>query len=513
MNRKQRRAREKQAGTSQRFIAEKLREAAMLAASGKRQEAERLYRAILTRDPANQLALRNSGLLAEKREDYVAAEKFYTRLLHHAPDNPEAILSLAFVKMDLGEYDAAIKMVRDIDTDRLNANMTERCGILFREAGDFETAQKYYRLAIEKDPDCITAYHSLRVFKKYSADDPLFRQARDLWQNAGRMNRDDRVYLGITLGKMYLDHGDDENAFVCFEKANALDKPRYKQSIDMWERYIDTIIDIFDDEFVKNAQPNRKPPKQTPVFIVGMPRSGSTLLDQILNAHPDAASIGEAMCMPHSIPVYTNPIEELNRPGEPNITRELLDDLNPGMAGRIAKEYITRARRRLLKAHREHSPFIVDKMLFNTLNIGVIRLALPHAKIIHTRRNPIDIGLSIWTLRLKGMAWSCDLEDIGRYYRAQEKLMDHWKTLYPGAIHTARYEDMVANPEEETRKLLARCGLDWHDDCLKFYESKRQVKTASANQVRKPVYTSSAGRSEKYRKYLEPLARIVEQGD
>lgn len=512
LNRKQRRAREKQAFATPQGIAMQMQNAARLADAGRRREAEEIYRAVVTADPKNQNALFNAATLAHQRDDIEQADMLFTRLARIAPGNARAQMALAFVRMDQGEIDAALELAEKFDPKDMTPELLIKNAVLMREAGRLENALEFCHMALEKQPGLVDAYYVMRNFKKFTAEDADYKAAAALWAKRETLTEDQRVKLGFAIAKMSMDIDRDEDAFAALAEANALHRKTYKTPVSLYEDYADSIIRLFDAGYAAGAQPNAKPVDKTPVFIVGMPRSGSTLIDQIIAAHPDAASIGEATCFKQSIPFYPNrETPDLFSRATPSITKDLLDALDPRMLGGIARDYTRLATARLGRDERGCG-YIVDKMLFNFLWVGVIRLAMPQAKIIHARRDPMDNGLSIWQLMFTGgpMPWAYDLEDIGRFHRVQDRLMQHWKSLFPGDIHTVDYEDMVANTEKETRKLLAYCELDWHDDCLEFYKARRQVKTASAHQVRKPVYKTSSGKAEKYRAYLEPLARIVE---
>ena len=262
---------------------------------------------------------------------------------------------------------------------------------------------------------------------------------------------------------------------------------------------------LFDKDAVDKLRGAAKNDSARPIFIVGMPRSGSTLVDQILSSHPLAASIGESKYLRRCIPVYPNAeVPGLFAKGQPSITKAFMENLSGHLAP-IAAKYLS-----LTDKAGQGRVVLADKMLFNYLWLGIIRLALPNAKIVHCTRDPRDIGLSLWQLAFPGgMQWTYDMQDIARYYRAYEKLMAHWNAVFPGGIHEANYETMVGNQEDETRRLLSFCNLPWDDRCLGFHESLRMVKTSSAAQVRQPIYAGSVAKWKKYEKYLQPLVAAL----
>jgi hypothetical protein len=236
-------------------------------------------------------------------------------------------------------------------------------------------------------------------------------------------------------------------------------------------------------------------------------RSGSTLTDQILSSHPAVKSVGEAEYLAQTIPPYPNAeVPGHFKPGAPNITRAFIDNLSPEVLDDIGRKYLALTAHAAPGAER-----VIDKMLHNYFWVGLIRLALPGAKIIYTTRDPVDTGLSLWTLLFSAhLPWAYDQRDIGRYILTCRKIMAHWQKLFPGDIYEANYERMVANQEEETRKLLDFCRLPWDDRCLKFHETKRQVSTSSATQVRQPIYKDSVKRWKKHEAYLRELIETLE---
>jgi hypothetical protein len=237
-----------------------------------------------------------------------------------------------------------------------------------------------------------------------------------------------------------------------------------------------------------------------------MPRSGSTLVDQILSSHESVGSVGEAPFFAKSIPALQGgDLPGLSLSDGNGLGRSLVLGMSPAVLQGIAQKYQS-----FVTAAGARGGCVVDKMLFNYLWVGVIRLALPGAKIIHCTRDPHDIGLSIWQLLFTAdMPWAYDLAEIGRYYKTYQKAMAHWNGIFPGEILEVNYEKMVQDQEGETRRLLEFCELPWDDRCLRFYETKRAVQTASHSQVRKPVYRDSLAKWKKYEKHLAPLVRAL----
>lgn len=506
MNRKERRAKgikgKGQAQAARPQIAAALRQADALLAQGRFDDAAKMFENILRADPANATALFNLGTLHHQRGRLKEAENCFRRILQKHPADADALMALAFALLDNGDMAAARPLAAKACEIAPTARLFAKAGILEREMGDLKAAEALFARALEKDPSDISSFYALCAARKFSADDPVFKDfsTRDL--NAPSLSLDDRIKLRFALGKACLDAGDTDASFAHYAEGNRLKKSTYKVfTIEKFEKYVDSIIGLFTEETVKK-HPRSGNDSERPVFIVGMPRSGSTLTDQILSSHPDVAGLGEVACFRQSVPAFRN--EEVPgyfTPGTPSITAGLMEKLSPDMLRNIANKYLS-----LTDDFASDARILTDKMLFNYLWIGLIRLALPNAKIIHCTRDPADMGLSIWRLLFReNMPWAYDLAEIGRYYKAYRKLMAHWESLFPGDILEVRYEDLVAKQEEQSRRLLAFCNLEWDDRCLNFHETERQVRTASAAQVRQPIYGDSVKRWKKYEKYLAPL--------
>jgi hypothetical protein len=257
----------------------------------------------------------------------------------------------------------------------------------------------------------------------------------------------------------------------------------------------DRIRDVFTSELLRRKE-GAGDPSQVPVLIVGMPRSGTTLIEQILASHPKAFGGGELRDLGEVIAAHCD------LAAAPAAYPECLRDMPGEVLGRIGAGYAARLRRRAPTAER-----IIDKMPANFLHLGLLHLALPNARIIHARRDPIDTCVSCFTRLFGGeQQFSYDLGELGRYYRRYQSLMAHWRATLPaGAMLEVDYEQLVDNLEPQARRIVDYCGLEWDDACLRFYETKRQVHTSSAAQVRQPIYRTAVGRWRPYRQWLGPL--------
>lgn len=474
-----------------------LKTARGLIQQGKAAEAEASYRLFLALNPDNTAAMLDLGLMLMAKEPAQAGSLF-ERIIAHDPHNANALVALARLRMESGLRENALALAHQARSLPLPAPVWNRLGVLYREAGLNESAVECFTAAISRQPDFIAAYHALGQLKKISHDAPKFKALQDMHKQADKIAPSQRSVLEYTLARAWLETGDSDKAFAHYAAAHELRKTGSKYGADVFDHYIDTIISLFTETAAGGCT------SEQPIFIVGLPRSGSTMIDQILCSHPDVKGVGEAAFLQESMPFYPNAeAPDSAGAGIPTIGRMFLDNLTPAALDGIAQKY--------LSLTDIGAPRVTDKMLFNYLWVGVILRAFPRAKIIHCTRDPLDCGLSIWQTFFSGglMPWANDLADMGRYIRSYQKLMTHWEKLFPGQIYTANYEAMIADQENETRKLVEYCRLPWNDACLSFYKTERQVKTASATQVRQPLYGDSVGKGRAYAEYLAPLVSAL----
>jgi len=288
-----------------------------------------------------------------------------------------------------------------------------------------------------------------------------------------------------------------DKAFEYLAEGNRIAHEVHPSRIKKAAQNFQQIQRIFNADFFRRCE-DTGIADDSPILITGMPRSGSSLVEQVLATHPQVYGAGETECFYHIIDKVNQALDIRYPVGFDTLDKQTLQDI----AGRYVAE---------LKALAGGEHYITDKNMGSIIHIGLIGVILPKAKIIHCQRDPRDQGLSFFQhdfLNLQPNSY--DLADIGRYYRIRQSLMAHWKRLLPGRIYTVRYEDMVTDLEKSTRKLLEHCGLPFDRTCLAFDETERTVNTASLAQVRRPLYSSSVGRWKNYEKQLQPLISALE---
>jgi tetratricopeptide (TPR) repeat protein len=439
-------------------------------------------------------ALRSLGRLDEAREQF-------ERALELRPGYEGAMRNLAGVLFSLGE--AAWKSERAVEAEGSFRRATEldaghagawgQLGNVLAEEGRVAEAAEAFRRAIRSAPHRAEFYRYLIEAKpsELTAED-----ATSLEELArADLSDTERVDVSFALGKLFAARGEPQRSFEHLLAANAkaralrtYDEPAMQQS---FER----IAGVFDASFLA-AHAGSGDPSQVPVFIVGMPRSGTTLVEQVLASHPAVYAGGERS-------LFEDVAKAVLAGGQPIAPAAML--AAGSAAFREIGEHYVRALRALAPHPAER---ITDKMPTNFLYAGLIRLALPNARTIHVRRDSVDTCWSCFSTYFAGeeLAWTYDLGELGRYYRGYARLMDHWRAvLPPGAMLDVQYEELVEDFEAQARRIVAYCGLEWDDRCREFHKTQRPVKTASAFQVRRPIYKTSVNRAAAYGDLLKPL--------
>jgi tetratricopeptide (TPR) repeat protein len=376
-------------------------------------------------------------------------------------------------------------------------------GNVYRAQGRRDEAEASYRKALGVNPASGEAYRGLAAVKRFHAGDGDLAAIDDLLSRPDLPARE-RIALAYAAGKARADIGDDpEAAFAQFAEGARLKRASLTYDAARDEALADAIAAAFPAERVAALQAaGSGDPGPEPVFIVGMPRSGSTLVEQILASHPAVAAGGERTGLRTAIVAES-------------VAREaLFPDWVPDLAGEDLARLGRRYRDSLPKAHKAGG-HMTDKMPANFRFLGLIHACLPRARIVHVHRDPLDTCLSCFTHLFGGndIPYSYDLRELGRYYAAYTRLMAHWRAILPPeSLLDLRYEDLVSDLPGETARLLAHCGLPWDDACLAFHETARDVRTASAEQVRRPVSTAAIGRWKTYATQLAPLRKVLREG-
>jgi tetratricopeptide (TPR) repeat protein len=304
------------------------------------------------------------------------------------------------------------------------------------------------------------------------------------------------MYLYFALGKIYEDLGEFEKAFACVREGNRIKRATYAYDIKRDNQFFANLKAVFSKQFCDRYE-SCGHKNNTPIFILGMPRSGTSLVEQILSSHPLVYGADELKELSQIVLASCRNFSGGEFPG-------CIVNYRPQDFERLGARYIESIQQYSSKNH------ITDKMPHNFMYIGMIRLMLPNAKIIHCKRDPLDNCWSLFkTLFAPPHEYAYDLSELGEYYKHYQDLMEHWHLTFPGYIHDIQYENLVTDQKLQTVRLLEYCGLEWHDDCLLFYQAQRRVSTASAVQIRQPIYRSSVHLWKQYKKQLSQLSRIL----
>jgi len=403
------------------------------------------------------------------------------------PDFAEALNNLGNAYKHLGRHDDAIARYKEAIRIKPDyAGAYNSLGAALSDLGRREDAAASYEKAVAAWPGFARAHHNLSSVKKFVPSDPQIEQMSDLLKQDGVADAE-KTLLHFGLGKAYDDLAQYEDAFAHFAEGNRLRKKLIGYDI-ADDRDLFARIRAMHEAVERSGVESPDATGATPVFIVGMPRSGTSLVEQILASHSKLHGAGELAALENSIKALS-----------------LLDASDPSsLLTDLAHEY-----RQTLHARTGGAAYVTDKMPLNFRWIGLIRAAFPDAKIIHVKRDPRATGWSIFrrSFAMGGNGYAYDLRDIAGYYQLYKDLMAFWDEQFPDAIHHLDYEKLTVDQEEQTRALLTHIGLDWEDQCLAFDKTERAVATASAHQVRKPIYRGS---SEAWRNYAPFISAMTE---
>lgn len=501
---------------------------------GNVREAEQVYRDVLLKDPSNVDALRLLAGVAMRAKQWGDAEMLLERALEIAPDyfqgwmdigmarqeqdktegaieayrtvirlkpnKPHGYTSAGTIYAMIGEHDQAMELLQQaVEIDPGNFGALSGMGHVLKTIGNQEDAIASYRTCVEHNPDHGETWWSLANLKtfRFTDDDIAIMEKRAARES---LVEEQRASFFFALGKAYEDKQDYDKAFDYYSRGNENRRQRETydpvQTVDLHDNF----IEVFSQEFIAErtgvgSQSN------APILIVGLPRSGSTLIEQILASHPDVEGT-------HELPdlgrvARSIGLQREDRKSYPRVVPLLDDD----EFAELGEEYLRRTKR-----HRETElPRFTDKLPNNFSHVGFLSLILPHAKVINAVRHPLDSCLgSFKQLFARGQPFTYDQFELAEFYLEYQRLMDHWHDVLPGTVLDIQYEDVVDDLEAQVRRILEHCELPWNDACLRFYENQRAVKTASSEQVRKPIYATSKHLWRRYEQHLGPMIEVLE---
>jgi tetratricopeptide (TPR) repeat protein len=500
---------------------------------GRLDEAEHLYRRILRHNPRNVDAMRLLALVSLKAGREGEAETLLEKATSLAPDFLLALLDLGRLRKEQDRYEDALQCfdrVIALDPGNVQAHYLrgstlapasfteeaiaayEHClrlkpdhvgaligiGHVLKAVGRYDEAVASYIDCIRQLPDYGETYWSLANLKTYRFDDASLAEMERRAGSPGNSVQSEVNFL-FALGKAHEDRGDFEKAWSCYRSGNVKQRGEVSYDPVQTEAMNDRLVRVFSAEFLA-SRAGCGLDDSAPIFIVGLPRSGSTLLEQILASHSQVEGTSE-------LPYLGRVAMWLNRNRADGINYpEAVRELHPRNFRSLGEDYLSLARMH----RRSGAARFIDKNPNNFPNIGFLALILPNARVIDARRHPLDACLSCYRqLFAKGQAFTYDLTEIGEYYLQYQRMMDHWAEVLPGKVLTVQYEEVVSDFETQVRRLLGFCGLPWEDACLRFYESDRPVRTPSSEQVRQPIYDRSVGHWGHYGGHLDELIGVI----
>jgi predicted Zn-dependent protease len=456
-------------------------------------DAEFLLESCIALYPDNDRAAASYQSLLAKLGKFPRAVEVAKQRLSHNPDNFTVRVGLAHALVGVGDLDDAIRIYKDLlkeNEDR--PAIWVALGHALKAKGDTNDAVSAYKRATYFSPDFGDAYWSLANTKTHRFEDSMLTTMQK-YADLSTTKLEDIIHLCFALGKGFEDKGEADTAFKYYQKGNKLKKQTLKFDIARTETALKAQQTAFTQSSFDRAKGCQAP---DPIFIVGLPRAGSTLLEQILASHSQVDGTMEL----HDILGIASSLSHAKTAYPFNV-----DKLDDSALLALGEQYLSQT-----AAYRQGAPYFIDKMPNNFIHIGLIKKILPNAKIIDARRAPLDCCFSGYKqLFGEGQEFSYGLADIGRYHNAYVELMSHWHSVLPGEILTVQHEDVLDDLERQVRRILAYCGLPFEAQCLNFHQTKRVIKTPSSEQVRQPIYKTGMAQWKPFEAHLDELKAVV----
>ncbi len=461
-------------------------------------DAELLFAAMLALAPDHHRARYEYADCLLKRQKYAAARDQIDHLLEREPDNPDYAMLRATAAVGLGDQDRAIAIYRRLLAELPPTSDTQLwLGHALKTVGRRDEAIAAYRAAADLRPDFGDAYWSLANLKTYRFDDAEMARMRRV-EAAPETATVDRYHLCFALGKALEDRRDFAGSWTYYARGNALKRAESGYLADVLETNTALQIATCTPAFFAHRA-GWGDPRPDPIFIVGLPRSGSTLIEQILASHSHVEGTQELADIQSIVHELHGREIDFAAPRYPGA----LADLSAGECAALGARYLADT-----QAYRTGTPFFIDKMPNNFRHIGLIHLILPNARIIDARRAPMACCFSnLKQLFAQGQEFAYSIDDITRYYRTYVALMAHWDAALPGRVLRVQHEDVIDDLEASVRRILAFCNLDFEPACVEFHQNRRSVRTPSAEQVRQPIYRDGLDQWQNYAPWLGQLER------
>jgi len=456
-----------------------------------------MYEQALTILPDNALVHRRLGASLLIMGQVKKAIGCFKQALKLRPEYFAVQIALALALRQSGRAEEALVLLEEAvrlnpDDDEAHINLA----LTLKQLGQTEAAKERLEQLLEIRPACGRAYYHISVIKPEQELIPVLEKL----VSDPELPNGDAIYCHFALGNLLNSGKFYDQAFGYFLRANTLQRETCTYDAGENTQYVDSLIKVYSKDFFQ-VENQFGSASQKPVFIVGIPRSGTTLVEQILSSHDLVHGAGEIRACPAINYSIAHQLSYANKP-------------NPECMSLIDRKMVEEYSARYLQELTHHCPtaeHITDKEPGNFFLIGLIKTLFPHARIIHCQRNPLDTCISVFFHYFTAFQSSFDLTELGQFYRDYQRLITHWENLFPGEIFTLRYEELVEEQERVSKRLIDYLGLEWDEKCLDFHHNERTVMTPSNLQVRQPIYKNSVNRWKHYEKYLQPLIEVLQQ--
>ncbi|MCG8490933.1 MAG: sulfotransferase [Sneathiellales bacterium] len=475
-------------------IEEVLKQSRLDLSAGKKADAEKRMVAALSGGANNVQLLVALADFYRVEGKYLKSKQLYEKSHILDPASDYILVNLGIVYRQLGNHEQAKNAFSlAVQRNRKNAEALNNCGSSHSVLGDLESAKHYFEQALEANPNYTKPLLNIGGLVQYAEGDTYSQRLISYLERMDELPENSQIDLHFALGKCFEDHGQYLTSMDHYLKGNALKSKSLDYSVQ-------TVLEKMKarEEIMApgpwTKEENLGCNSDVPIFVLGMPRSGTSLVEQILASHSQVYGAGELTVLDRSLVGL-----KLHNGIVPEATdQRILCQKDFTARGEFYVEQV--------KSLAPQAKRIVDKLPMNFVHIGLIHLLLPNAKIVHCRRHPIDTCLSNFKISFgEKMEWTYDLDSLGAYYLGYDKMMTHWEKILPGKFLTIDYEDVVSDLETQAKRLISHCDLEWEEACLQFHKTERSVHTASVAQVRRKIYSSSVGKWEKYGKTIQPL--------
>ena len=463
------------------------------------ERAKKIFFYILNIDKTNIAAMNNLANTLKSLKEFNEAEKYFKKILTINPKYIHALVNYGTLNFELNRYDRAIDLYdQALEIDKNNVLLNYNYALSHQSLGNFEKAKKHFKEVLKINPKITSADKLISRMIKYKKDSNHLIEMEKKAEDKS-LSDFEKTNLFFALGKAYEDLLDYQKSFSYLEKGNNIKKKITKYNFELDNKLFRDLKDFFQNYDFANINKLKNNNKNI-IFILGMPRSGTSLVEQIISSHSKVYGSGELD--------FLETLVSKNFYKKNIFDAKILEtEDSQNIVDNISAEYY-----KLIETLNPKETFITDKAPLNFLWIGFIKIFFPNAKVVHCVRNPKDNCLSLYkNIFDQNLNWSYNQSDLAQYYLNYFELMNFWNKKFPNFIHNINYETLIANPKEEIENLIKFCGLNWEDNCLKYYNNKKPIKTVSSAQARQQLYATSIASNKNYESYLSDLFSRLEK--